>query len=74
MSLGDLGSKFQIQSVKSLPRIKVTGAFPLGQAIAGKVFGSNFYGIRELLSRTIGRQSLKLGGDAARTKTPTMEL
>ena len=45
------------------PQITVTGAFTLGQAIAGNVFGSNYYGLRELHSRTIGRHSLKLGGE-----------
>ena len=49
--------------MKSLPQITVTGAFTLGQAIAGNVFGTNYYGIRELYSRTIGRHSLKLGGE-----------
>jgi len=63
LSLGDLGSIFRIQGVKSLPQITVTGAFTLGQAIAGNVFGSNYYGLRELYSHTLGRHSLKLGGE-----------
>jgi outer membrane receptor protein involved in Fe transport len=63
MSLGDLGSAYQIQGQPSLPQIAVSGYFTLGQAIAGPVAGSNYYGIRELLSINRGSHSLKLGGD-----------
>jgi hypothetical protein len=69
MSLGDLGSKFQIQGPPSLPQISVSGYFRLGQAIAGPVAGSNYYGIRELLSHTRGRHTLKMGADMSLEKT-----
>lgn len=63
MSLGDLGSAYQIQGQPSLPQIAVAGYFTLGQGIAGPVAGSNYYGLRELLSINRGSHSLKLGGD-----------
>lgn len=67
-SLGDLGSRYQIQGTPSLPQITVSGYFTLGQAIAGPVAGSNFYGIREVLSHTRGRHSLKMGADLSLEK------
>ena len=39
----------RFRASKSLPQITVTGAFTLGQAIAGNVFGSNYYGLREIV-------------------------
>jgi hypothetical protein len=63
MSLGDLGSKFNIQGPPSLPQITVNGYFTLGQGIAGPVSGSNYYGLKELFSLTRGRHSLKFGGE-----------
>ncbi|MCI0421325.1 MAG: TonB-dependent receptor, partial [Acidobacteria bacterium] len=62
-SLGDLGSRYQIQGPKALPELTVTGYFDFDMAIAGPVAGSNYYGLRELLSLTRGRHSLKLGAD-----------
>jgi hypothetical protein len=63
MSLGDLGSRFQIQGTPSLPQIAVSGFFTLGQAIAGPVAGSNYYGLREILTINKGSHSFKMGGD-----------
>ncbi|MCI0622112.1 MAG: carboxypeptidase regulatory-like domain-containing protein [Acidobacteria bacterium] len=62
-SLGDLGSRYLIQGPKALPELTVTGYFDFDMAIAGPVAGSNYYGLRELLSLTRGRHSLKLGAD-----------
>ncbi len=62
-SLGDLGSKYQIQGQPSLPQITVSGFFTLGQGIAGPAAGSNYYGLRELLSVTRGKHTLKMGAD-----------
>ncbi len=69
MSLGDLGSRFQIQGTPSLPQISVSGYWQLGQAISGPVAGSNFYSAREILSRTRGRHSLKVGAEMSLEKT-----
>lgn len=67
-SLADYGSKFQVQGVPALPDINVTGYFRLGQAIAGPKAGSNYYGLRELLSWTKGRHFLKLGAELSLEK------
>ncbi len=64
ISLGDLGSKFQVQGDKALPQITVTGFFRLNEAIAGPVAGSNYYGVRDTLAWTRGKHSLKIGGEA----------
>ena len=62
-SIADYGSKFQVQGTPALPNISVSGYFTLGQAIAGATAGSNYYGMRELLSWTKGRHYLKIGGE-----------
>ena len=67
-SLADFGSKFQVQGQPALPQIAVTGFFTLGQAIAGPVAGSNYYGIRELFNWTKGRHGLKAGGEISLEK------
>jgi hypothetical protein len=68
-SLGDLGSKFQVQGPPSLPRITVSGYFELQQAISGPVAGSNYYGLRDVFSVIRGRHSLRFGGDGSLEKS-----
>ncbi|HWQ57312.1 MAG TPA: carboxypeptidase regulatory-like domain-containing protein [Bryobacteraceae bacterium] len=68
ISLGELGSRYQIQGTPSLPQIQVSGFFNLNQGIAGPTAGSNYYGIREVLNITRGRHSLKVGGDGSLEK------
>ena len=68
MSLGDLGSSFHIQGQPSLPQITVTGYFTLSQAISGPVAGTNFYSVRDQVSYTRGRHSLKFGGELSLNK------
>jgi hypothetical protein len=46
IDLGDLGSKFTTQGVKSLPQITISGYMTFGQAIQGPVAGSNYYLVR----------------------------
>jgi hypothetical protein len=62
ISLGDLGSKFQIQGTPSLPQISVSGRVSLTSAIPGPVAGSNMYEIRNNLHITRGKHSVALGG------------
>lgn len=68
LSLGDLGSSFKIQGTPSLPQITVTGYFTLAQAISGPVAGTNFYSVRDQVSYTRGRHSLKFGGELSLNK------
>lgn len=63
ISLGDLGSRYQIQGTPSLPQIQVSGRFNLNSAIPGPVAGSNLYQMRDTLSITTGRHSVRLGGE-----------
>ncbi|HYO81790.1 MAG TPA: carboxypeptidase regulatory-like domain-containing protein [Bryobacteraceae bacterium] len=64
LSLADFGSNYRIQGTPSLPQLNVSGYFNLSQAIAGPTAGSNFYGLREMLSITAGKHNLKIGADA----------
>jgi len=68
MSLGDFGSKFQVQGVPSLPNINVSGFFQLGNSIAGSPAGGNFYALRDVLSLNKGRHTLKMGGELSLSK------
>ncbi len=68
VSLGDLGSKYQIQGTPSLPQITVTGYFTLTEAIAGPVAGTNFYSLRDVLSYNHGPHTFKFGGEVSLNK------
>ena len=68
ISLGDLGSSFNIQGPKQLPQIAVTGYFTLGQAISGPVAGTNFYSMRDQVSWNHGRHTFKFGGELSLDK------
>ena len=67
-SLGDLGSKFQIQGDPTLPRLTVTGYFTGQVSIAGQDAGSDYYGIMDALSISHGRHSFKFGADLSYEK------
>lgn len=62
-SLGDLGSTYTIQGPKALPSIGVTGYFSLAVGIAGPEAGTNFYSVRDLVTLTHGKHTLRLGGE-----------
>jgi hypothetical protein len=68
ISLGDLGSKYQIQGTPSLPQIQVSGRFNLNSALAGPVAGSNQYQVRDILSINTGRHNIRFGGEATLEK------
>ncbi|MGH9852090.1 MAG: TonB-dependent receptor domain-containing protein, partial [Blastocatellia bacterium] len=67
-SLGDFGSKFNVQGPPTLPQIQVAGRFNLNVAIGGPVGGSNLYQVRDVFSWTRGSHSFKFGGEASLEK------
>ncbi len=68
LDLSDLGSKFTIQGPKSLPQITISGFMTLSEAIQGPIAGSNYYGLRDGLTITRGKHSIKMGVDASLEK------
>ncbi|MDE1160907.1 MAG: carboxypeptidase regulatory-like domain-containing protein [Acidobacteriaceae bacterium] len=66
--LDDLDSSFTTQGTKSLPYITVTGYFTLGNAVQGPVAGTNFYSVRDMLTWTHGRHSIRFGGESSLDK------
>ena len=69
MSLGDLGSKYQIQGEPALPNINVRTYFQLGTAIDGPRAGSDYYQVRDTFSTIRGRHSLRFGFEGSLDKT-----
>ena len=67
-SLGDLNSKFTIQGDPTLPRLTVTGFFTGQTSIAGPDAGSNYFGVKDAISISRGKHSLKFGGDVSYEK------
>jgi len=67
-SLHDFGSDFLPQGPPDLPQIAVTGYFTLGQSIAGPVAGDNIYNLRNTVSYTRGRHSIRWGGEFGLSK------
>jgi outer membrane receptor protein involved in Fe transport len=65
MSLGDLGSKFQIQGDPTLPRITVSGYFTAQAAIAGPDAGSDFFSVKDTLTWTRSNHTFKFGGEVS---------
>jgi hypothetical protein len=63
ISLGDLGSKFQIQGTPSLAQIQVSGRFNMNSALAGPLAGSNQYQARDIFSISTSRHNVRIGGE-----------
>jgi hypothetical protein len=68
VSLGDLGSNFTIQGPKGLPQLSVSGLFNAGGALAGPVSVTDFYGLRDVFSKTVGKHTLDIGGEISLEK------
>jgi hypothetical protein len=69
ISLGDLGSRYQIQGEPALPNINVRTYFQLGTAIDGPKAGSDYYQVRETFSTIRGSHSIKFGFEGSLDKT-----
>ena len=67
-SLADLGSKFTPQGDPTLPRLTVTGYFTGQTSIAGPDAGSEYFGVKDALSISRGRHSLKFGAELSYEK------
>jgi hypothetical protein len=67
-SLGDLGSRFQIQGDPTLPRVTVTGFFTGQTSIAGPDAGSDYIAIKNSLSIERRNHSFKVGGEISYEK------
>jgi len=68
IDLGSFGSSYALQGQPSLPQITVTNFFTLGQSIQGPTAGSNFYSLRDVASKTIGKHSLDVGAEMSLDK------
>ena len=62
-SIGDLGSSFTIQGPKALPQLSISSGFNAGGSLAGPVSNTNFYGIRDVFTMTLGHHDLSIGGE-----------
>ena len=69
-SIGDLGSSFTIQGPKALPDLTISGGFNAGGSLAGPVSDTNFYGIRDVFTLSLGHHSLNVGGEFSLEKDP----
>ena len=68
VDLASFGSNFGIQGTPSLPNIAVSGYFTLGESLQGPKAGTNFYSIRDVASKTIGKHSLDFGAEMSLNK------
>lgn len=68
LALGDLSSQFSIQGPKSLPQITVSGFFTLSSAIFGPTAGSDLWMVRDVLTLSRGKHSIKMGGELSYEK------
>jgi len=64
LSLGNLGSAYQVVGTPSLPNIALSSFFTLGEAISGPLVGTDFYGLRDVFTWSKGRHTLAFGGEA----------
>lgn len=72
IGIDDMGSTYTTQGPKTLPQLNLTGYFTSGTTIAGPASHTNFYTVRDLLTKTIGKHSLGLGGELSTEKDLTI--
>ncbi|QMV17643.1 TonB-dependent receptor [Granulicella sp. 5B5] len=61
--LSSFGSDFTIQGPKAYPQLSISSGFNAGGSLAGPVSNTNFYGIRDVFSMTLGNHNLNIGGE-----------
>jgi len=66
--LEDFGSDYRTQGPKTLPQLTVTGYFSAGGALAGPASVTNFYSVRDLVSVTLGKHQIDVGGEGSLEK------
>ncbi|HEY1986064.1 MAG TPA: carboxypeptidase-like regulatory domain-containing protein [Terracidiphilus sp.] len=68
VGMEDFGSSFTTQGPKTLPQLAVSGYFNAGGGLAGPVSDTDFYSIRDMVSKTKGKHSLDFGGEVSLEK------
>lgn len=68
VDLTSFGSDYVVEGYPSLPGLSVSGYFNAAQSVMGPVAGSDFYSVRDVASRTIGRHSLDFGAEMSLDK------
>ncbi len=68
VGMEDFGSTFTTQGPKTLPNLNVTGFFSAGGGLAGPVSDTDFYSLRDVVSKTVGKHQLDLGGEISLEK------
>lgn len=61
--LSSFGSSFTIQGPKALPQLAISSGFSAGGSLAGPVSNTNFYGLRDVFTLTLGHHALNVGGE-----------
>ncbi len=70
IGMDDLGSTFTTQGPKTVPQLSISGYFSGGGGLAGPVSNTNFYSIRDMVSKNKGKHSLDFGGELSLEKDP----
>jgi hypothetical protein len=68
--MASFGSTFTTQGPKTLPDISLSGYFSAGGGLAGPVSDTTFISVRDMVSKSIGKHNLDLGGEASVEKDP----
>ena len=66
--LSSFGSNFTIQGPKAYPQLSISSGFNAGGSLAGPVSNTNFYGIRDVFTWSVGKHNLNIGGELSLEK------
>ena len=67
-TFADFGSDFGISGIPARGQISIANWFTLGQAITGPKDGTNNYGLRDVVSTTLGKHTMYFGLEAGLEK------